>query len=267
MSQTTLTKINAPFGWCYVEILNNPNLSLKAKGLWTFIQSKPEGWRFSERRIAQQTADGLASVRSGIQELLDAGLLRRYIEKDANGLVIGSVYELLPPQNHAQACGEGDFSDFDDEDDSEPISCAEPSKNGLKMAQNANTDDYTCQPAAGGSFKGRTAGDEDRAEAAELALELADSIRGNYPDREIKPIKLRVWATELLQLWSKDGHEWEDIRRAIDWSADDDFWKAVVWDVKSLRKNFDKIMAQIDREEHSGWEVLDLDHHGEKNEQ
>ena len=135
------------------------------------------------------------------------------------------------------------------------------------MAQGANTDDYTCQPAAGGSFKGRTASDEDRAEAAELALELADSIRVNYPDREIKPIKLRVWATEMLQLWSKDNREWEDIRRAIDWSADDDFWKAVVWDVKSLRKNFDKIMAQIDREEHSGWEVLDLDHHENKNEQ
>lgn len=263
------TKINAPFGWCYTDILNDPNLSLKAKGLWTFIQSKPEGWRFSERRIAQQTLDGLASVRSGLQELMDAGLLKRYIEKDANGLVIGSVYELLPPKSCAQACVEDDFNDFDDQDDNESVSRDKTAENGLKTAQNANTDSTSCGstttdeikftslPSAEPPYK-RTASDEDYASAADLARDLAEAIRGNYPEHRIAPIAVRLWQTEFVKMWSQDMREWDEIGEVLDWAAGDAFWKSVIWDAKSLRKNYDKILAQMKREDDMKMEVINL---------
>ena len=59
------------------DIINHPELSLKAKGLWLFINSKPDGWSFSKERIATQAKDGKESIKNGLQELESFGLLKR----------------------------------------------------------------------------------------------------------------------------------------------------------------------------------------------
>lgn len=78
--------IKRPFGWEPNEIIFNPNLSLKAKGLWLYMNSKPEGWHFAAERIAAECADGATSVRAGLKELADAGLLTR--KKQGDGRII-----------------------------------------------------------------------------------------------------------------------------------------------------------------------------------
>lgn len=63
-------------------IINDPNLSFKAKGIWTYINSKPEGWDFSVNRIIADTNEGEKAVRSGLRELVDHGLLEYTAKKD-----------------------------------------------------------------------------------------------------------------------------------------------------------------------------------------
>ena len=58
-------------------IINDGRLSLKAKGLFLYLFSKPDNWIFSEARIALDNKDGRDSVRSGIKELINAGLIQR----------------------------------------------------------------------------------------------------------------------------------------------------------------------------------------------
>ena len=58
-------------------IVNNPDLSAKAKGLYLYLFSKPDDWIFSESRITSDFRDGRDSIRSGIKELLNIGLLER----------------------------------------------------------------------------------------------------------------------------------------------------------------------------------------------
>ena len=58
-------------------IINCPNLSIKAKGLYLYLFSKPDDWDFCESRIAKDHKDGRDSVRSGIKELICAGLIQR----------------------------------------------------------------------------------------------------------------------------------------------------------------------------------------------
>ena len=76
------------------EILNNPELSLKAKGLFAYLQSKPDGWKFSVERIAKQTKEGADAVRSAIRELEEKGYLRRIPVKEKNGRFAGYDYLL-----------------------------------------------------------------------------------------------------------------------------------------------------------------------------
>lgn len=58
-------------------LLNNDNITLKAKGLYAYIQSKPDSWDFSLEKIASQCKEGVDSIRNAVRELEEAGYLIR----------------------------------------------------------------------------------------------------------------------------------------------------------------------------------------------
>jgi len=82
------------YGQAPNHLLNDLNLSLKAKGLFTFLQSKPEEWEFSKERIAQQTKEGKEAVMTAIHELEEAGYLQRILSKEKRGTFDGYDYIL-----------------------------------------------------------------------------------------------------------------------------------------------------------------------------
>lgn len=75
-------------------LINNENASLKAKGLWTYLQSKPDGWDFSVKGTQKQNKDGYDSVSSGMRELEELGYLKRKPHKDESGQFKGYDYHL-----------------------------------------------------------------------------------------------------------------------------------------------------------------------------
>lgn len=68
------------------QVLNDNKLSLKAKGMYAYIYSKPDGWDFAIRRIADEQKDGVESASVAIRELEKAGYIKR--ERLASGRVI-----------------------------------------------------------------------------------------------------------------------------------------------------------------------------------
>lgn len=94
------TKISGNFGIAPNELLNDSGLSLKAKGLYVYMQSKPDEWVFSLDRIAFQNKDGKDSVRNAINELVDAGYLtRKKMFKDSKGVFSHYKISELPLEN------------------------------------------------------------------------------------------------------------------------------------------------------------------------
>jgi len=87
-------RITTSYGVTPNHVLKDKNLSLKAKGLFGYLQSKPDGWVFSVERISQESCDGKDSVRSGLQELENAGFLLRKAIKGEDGMFNGYDYEL-----------------------------------------------------------------------------------------------------------------------------------------------------------------------------
>ena len=89
------------------KIINYELLSLKAKGLYLFIASKPSGWNFSIPGIASQNKENKAAIRSGLHELEEYGLLVRTSLKGSNGKFSGYRYTVtanlitkgLPPSS------------------------------------------------------------------------------------------------------------------------------------------------------------------------
>lgn len=74
-------------------IINDNRLSFKAKGLFLYLISKPDGWNFSADRIANDCNDGKKSVLSGLKELEINGLLTRKNIR-INGVFKGFDYSL-----------------------------------------------------------------------------------------------------------------------------------------------------------------------------
>jgi hypothetical protein len=78
--------ISNRYGVIPVHLLNDTNISFKAKGLYGYIQSKPDNWDFSVRSIIAQSKDSKDSVSTGLVELEQAGYLKRVKKQDEKGL-------------------------------------------------------------------------------------------------------------------------------------------------------------------------------------
>lgn len=88
----TKTKINGNFGVAPNELLNDSTISLKAKGLYVYMQSKPDDWVFSLDRISFQNKDGNDSVRNAINELIQSGYLSKSrINNNGGGIYVYKI--------------------------------------------------------------------------------------------------------------------------------------------------------------------------------
>lgn len=76
------------------EIVQNPSLSLKAKGVYSLLLSLPDNWEFSVKSLIAFGCDGKASITSAIKELEDACLLKRImkVSNDGSGKIEGCDY-------------------------------------------------------------------------------------------------------------------------------------------------------------------------------
>lgn len=75
--------------------LQNQDLSLKAIGLLSKMLSLPDDWEYNVRGLTSLARDGEASVRSGLEELEDAGYLERRRERrDGRFVTVWDIHEV-----------------------------------------------------------------------------------------------------------------------------------------------------------------------------
>lgn len=91
----SLIKQNSNFTQVPNTLLNNANISLKAKGVWAFINSKPNGWNFSVKGIQAQCREGREAISMALKELEKYGYLeRKHKPKGDDGQFTGYNYYL-----------------------------------------------------------------------------------------------------------------------------------------------------------------------------
>lgn len=58
-------------------VLQDTELTFKAKGLFAYLWSQSDEWNFYEAEVVKHSKDGISSLRSGIHELEERGYLQR----------------------------------------------------------------------------------------------------------------------------------------------------------------------------------------------
>ncbi|QRE76993.1 hypothetical protein [Methylobacterium aquaticum] len=82
-------------------LLRDAELSLKAKGLYCLMYSKPDDWTFYESALVKESKDQKDAVRAGLQELLDRGWLKRERSKTETGQFAAYEYEICTESNQS----------------------------------------------------------------------------------------------------------------------------------------------------------------------
>lgn len=90
-----LKKFTGDFTITPNEIIDHPKMSLKSKGIWTWLNSKPQNWNFSVKGMTKQNKDGEDGITSGMKELEKFRYLKRVPRKDGNGQWNGYDYHLF----------------------------------------------------------------------------------------------------------------------------------------------------------------------------
>lgn len=72
-----------PYSQIANSILNDRELSLKAKGLYAFMYSKPDDWNFTASSMAAQLKESRKTILKMLKELKDFGIIE--YQKNQNG--------------------------------------------------------------------------------------------------------------------------------------------------------------------------------------
>lgn len=82
--------------------VQNKAVSFKARGILAYMLSLPDDWKIYEQELTSHTTDGLSSIQSGIQELINAGYIVRNKLRDQHGKFKGYEYLVFhKPHNQA----------------------------------------------------------------------------------------------------------------------------------------------------------------------
>jgi hypothetical protein len=85
--------------------IDNPALSFKAKGILTYLMSRPDGWEVSVADLVKHSTEGEAAIRTGLKELKNARHMK-YTTSRKQGRITGWLIEVFeipyPPDSDFQ---------------------------------------------------------------------------------------------------------------------------------------------------------------------
>lgn len=76
------------------DVLSDPNLTWKAKGILSYLLGKPQGWKVQVNDLAKRSAGGEKAVHSAIRELRALGYVNRWAERDAAKRIVEWHYDV-----------------------------------------------------------------------------------------------------------------------------------------------------------------------------
>jgi hypothetical protein len=96
----------------------------------------------------------------------------------------------------------------------------------------------------------------ERPEIERICEHLADRIEANGAKR---PTITKKWRDAARLMLERDNRTEEQIRGAIDWSQDSEFWRANVMSLPKLREKYDTLRLQAQRDRGANGSVVSID--------
>lgn len=197
--------------------LSDERLSWKAKGLWTYLMSKPPDWKVYVAELAKRSTDGEHAIRSAMKELINFGYAERKALRE-NGKIsewVFYVYEqpVSPDRDfqhlenlHVENLPLNKNKDSKNEDiDSSAHADSSPDCSFFSGIANGGTNENGSQPAVQPKKKSAYALTMERLEQAFAGERSGGKL---LPDWASNPKEAnKRWRTPLKRMWIKTGKD------------------------------------------------------------
>lgn len=183
--------------------LQDKKLSLKAKGLLSYMLSLPDNWDYSLKGLTIGCRDGIDSVRTAVLELEERGYVRRQKVRNARGQIIDHDYQVYesPVEDQPEASSDDDTAPTSAAP-SDPQSSIKPCSSplldfpildkpnwGNPIQQNTNIQNTKRQST---NLSGQTAETED-------FDQMATRVRAEFREKMEIDILAKRYAPEMLE--------------------------------------------------------------------
>jgi hypothetical protein len=200
--------------------LDNPALSFKAKGILTYLMSRPNGWEVCIIDLAKRSTEGISAIRSGLKELRNAGHMRYIVDRAAGRFIAWriEVYEIPKV---------GIFDSPPDEAiDELPPFCDYPQvdkpqvENHTQVLKELSNNEFKKENANALSFKNLQKANQKMDAILKNERVVAEKQNNGWPGREKMPESIRDLLDMYVELtgqkpgkaklmdWLSTGQEW-----------------------------------------------------------
>ena len=263
------------------ELLRNPDLSFKAKGILCLLLSNRKGWRSYLETLTQMSKEGIPSIKSGIKELEKANYLMRvqYREKETK-IRRGSFWAYTDiPGNfnmehtlhklekagleafvYSRNISEKPQVGFPPVE-KPPVEKPQVENQRLIILNYKKTNKNKNNNLSREFFDSKEIINEEETSSKkekdpkylELANKLYQIIRSSK-NIKFSQTKILQWADEIRKLVEKNEVEVERVERALDWYADNikGEYVPVIECGRALRDKFVKLENAVERDSKSG---------------
>ena len=236
----------------------NANALAMAKRIASALRLAREAHLASILYCAQSMTDGLFPVRA-IKALVT-------VQDEDEEAAITALFEVGLWINHPE--GMAEVHDYLEHQTPAELA-GKRSEAGRKGAQARWQTDGKSHSVANGKTDGNRNAEEKRREEKELLATRADvrSVFDAFNDsleargvKKKKPTDTAIRAVRLMI--DTDGHTVDQILRCIEWVTASDFWSTTVLSLPTLRKKYDTLRLQAQRdqksttEQSSGWDAI-----------
>lgn len=107
----TIHNKDNPYVMLNKSVLEDPELSWAAKGLWSYLMSRPDNWNVSVAHLSKIYNDkggGERAIYSLLNELIDVGYCIRSQSNDENGRFQKVTYDIVELKNKVPRCSQAD---------------------------------------------------------------------------------------------------------------------------------------------------------------
>lgn len=98
MEEIQIKKYSVDFTQVSNILLEDNNISLRAKGMYAYLFSKPDGWQFHLNIMQKELQESKGQIRTIINELIEAGYIIR-TQFNENGKFGGTIIEFVNIKN------------------------------------------------------------------------------------------------------------------------------------------------------------------------
>ncbi len=192
-------------------------------------------------RLAEETDQSPASVKRHIKTLISAGLIVRSMRGSERGGRMTNRYSLvMPARVKAQSDpGVTDQIDLGVRAQSGGVRAQSEGGLGSPVSPEPNNPKNLRKADVSG------AADSPSQEVLDLCYYLADKIEANGSKR---PHVGKAWHQACRLMIDKDGRTPDKIRKAIDWSQTNTFWRTNVLSMPTLREKYGRLRLAAEHE-------------------